>query len=53
MLARIDTAFWRKAYETMPQVWKNDQIMEIEPYLTSIVINRSYFAESLNKTFSV
>jgi len=53
LLDCFNTDFWVKVYKALPPDWINDQILEIESYLTSIVRNRAYFAESLNKTFAV
>lgn len=46
----FDKDFWTKAYKLLPSDWIDDQVLEIEPYLTSIIQNHPYFAECLNKT---
>ena len=53
MLERFNVDFWTKVYATLPPEWINEQVMEIQPYLTSIVDNHTYFAESLNKTLAL
>lgn len=53
MLERYNNDFWNKVYATLPQEWIDDQVLEIQPYLTSIVENRTYFAQSLNKTLAL
>ena len=44
--------FWTRVYSFLPQEWQTDQVLEIEPYLSGIIENLHYFAESLNKTIS-
>jgi hypothetical protein len=53
MLERFNDDFWNKVYATLPPEWMDEQVMEIRPHLTSIIENRTYFAESLNKTLVV
>lgn len=53
LLQRYDSVFWEKVYKTLPQEWIDDHVIEIAPYLTSIVENHAYFAESLNKTLAL
>lgn len=53
LLQRYDSVFWDKVYASLPSEWIDDQVKEIEPYLTSIVENHAYFAESLNKTLAL
>ncbi len=53
MLERFNNDFWSKVYANLPPEWIDEQVMEIRPYLTSIVENRTYFAESLNKTLAL
>lgn len=53
MLERFNEDFWNKVYANLPPEWIDEQVMEIRPYLTSIVGNRTYFAESLNKTLAL
>lgn len=53
MLERFNDDFWNKVYATLPLEWIDEHVLEIRPYLTSIVENRIYFAESLNKTLSL
>ncbi len=48
----FDAAFWDKVYRTLPPEWIDDQVSEIAPYLTSILENDAYFADSLNRTLS-
>jgi hypothetical protein len=49
----FDSNFWEKLYLTLPNEWKDEQVLEIGPYLMSIVENHSYFTESLNKTVAI
>lgn len=51
-LACFGASFWDKVIEKLPAEWKSEMVLEIIPYLTSIVNNRDYFAKSLNKTFT-
>lgn len=53
ILERFNPDFWEKTYTTLPKEWVDDQVLEIGPYLTSIVENLANFAISLNKTFAV
>ncbi len=50
MLDRFNTEFWDKVYNLLPPEWINDEVLEVRPYLSSIVQNLAYFAHSLNKT---
>lgn len=52
LLQCFDDGFWKKVFATLPHEWVNNEIKEIAPYLTSILENIAYFAESLNKTLS-
>lgn len=53
MLERFNSEFWRKVYGTLPAEWLDEKVLGISPYLTSIVENRIFFAESLNKTLFI
>lgn len=53
LLSRFNDEFWGRVYNLLPEEWQDDSIKEIGVHLASIVKNRSYFAESLNKTFAV
>ncbi len=52
-LQRFNQDFWDKAQAALPPARVDAKGMEIQPYLTSIVKSRSYFAESLNKTLAM
>ncbi len=49
----FDEAFWSKAYKTLPKEWTNKEVLEIQPYLTSIIENLPYFAESLSRAIAI
>lgn len=51
-LGCFNSDFWTRVYSFLPQEWQTDQVLEIEPYLSGIIENLHYFAESLNKTIS-
>jgi hypothetical protein len=53
LLKCFNEDFWSKVYETLPKEWIDDKVLEIQPYLTTIVENLPYFAESLNKTLAL
>lgn len=48
----FDEAFWLKVYQHLPADWKTDKVLEIEPYLSGMIKNLPYFAESLNQTMN-
>lgn len=49
----FDAVFWSKVYQHLPTEWRTDKVSELEPYLTGIIENLPYLAESLNKTIAV
>lgn len=51
-LSCFDSVFWSKVYQNLPDDWKTDQVLEIEPYLSGMIENLPYFAASLNKTIA-
>jgi hypothetical protein len=48
----FNSDFWTSVYSFLPKEWQTDQVLEIEPYLSGIIENLPYFAESLNKTIA-
>lgn len=48
----FNSVFWSKVYQNLPNEWRTDKVLEIEPYLSGIIENLPYFAESLNKTIA-
>ncbi len=50
LLECFNEDFWSKVYKILPQDWLDDKVLEIQPYLTKMIKNLPYFAETLNKT---
>lgn len=51
-LSCFNEDFWRKVYSLVPEDWQSEEVKNIAPHILSIVENKHYFAESLNKTAS-
>lgn len=47
---RLDSAFWQKVDDLLPDDWKSNEIKEIRNYLAEIVSRKEEFADQLTQT---